>query len=191
LIIGGVWTARQAILRGIAVSWIVSDEIEPADAIAVLGGELDVRPVEAARLYKRGFATKILVSNTKGNLGEKLKAQLADADPNREVLLKMGVPSSAIIFFGSGLSNTYEETRALLAWAKATGARSVIVPTDFFTTRRLRWILSREFNATGIHFSVEAVPPRRYSINDWWQHEEGLITFRKEVVKYFYYRVRY
>ena len=191
LVFGGIWVAREPILRGIAAVWVVSDEIEPADAIVVLGGGLDVRPFAAANLYKSGFAPKILVANPKESATEIQKAVPADSELNREVLLKLGVPTSAIIFFGDGVSNTYEETRALLAWAKSTGAKSVIVPTDPFATRRLRWILSREFGATDIHFSVQAASPPRYTTNDWWKHEEGLITFQNEVIKYLYYRLKY
>jgi uncharacterized SAM-binding protein YcdF (DUF218 family) len=191
LVLGGMWLARLPILRGIAVLWIVSDEIEPADAIVVLGGGLDVRPFAAASLYERGFAALILVSNPKESSAEVQDAVPADSELNREVLLKLGVPASSIMLFGSGLSNTYEETRALVAWAKSTGAKSVIIPTDFFATRRLRWILGREFDGSGIRVSVQAVSPRRYSVNDWWLHEEGLITFRNEVLKYLYYRFKY
>ena len=187
----GMWMARQPILRGMAALWIVSDEIEPADAIVVLGGGLDVRPFAAASLYKRGFATQILISNPKESPAELLNVVPANSELNREVLLKLGVPASSIILFGSGSSNTYEETRALVAWAKSAEAKSIIIPTDFFATRRLRWILGREFASTGIHFSVQAVSPRRYSDNDWWLHKEGLITFRNEVLKYLYYRLKY
>lgn len=191
LALAGVWMARHSILRSAATLWIVSDEIKRADAIVVLGGGVDVRPFAAADLYKRGFATQILVSNPKQSSAEELKAVRPDSELNGEVLLRLGVPKSAIIFFGNDLSNTYDETRALLAWAKTTGAKSIIIPTDYFATRRLRWILGREFGNTGIQFRVLAVPPRRYSINDWWRHEEGLITFQNEVIKYLYYRFKY
>ena len=33
-----------------------------ADVVAVLGGGLEVRPFAAAELYKKGFVTKILIS---------------------------------------------------------------------------------------------------------------------------------
>ena len=26
---------------------------------------------------------------------------------------------------------------------------------------------------------------------DWWQHEEGVIAFQNEVIKYLYYRFKY
>jgi uncharacterized SAM-binding protein YcdF (DUF218 family) len=186
---GGSWVARETMLRGVATLWIVSDKIEPADAIVVLGGAPDVRPPAAAALYNNGFANQILISNT--SQSTVLKLEGLSTEVNREFLLKLRVPPSAISYFGHDLSSTYEETRALLAWAKSSGAKSVIVPTDLFSTRRLRWMLGREFSAAGIYFSVQAVSSPRYTANDWWIHQEGRITFRNELIKYLYYRLRY
>ena len=58
----GVWLGRAPLLRGAADLWIVSDPVTHADAVAVLGGGLDVRPFAAAELYKKGLVTKVLVS---------------------------------------------------------------------------------------------------------------------------------
>ena len=58
----GMWLERAMLLRGAADLWVVSDEITPADAVVVLGGGIEVRPVVAADLYARGLVHKILVS---------------------------------------------------------------------------------------------------------------------------------
>ena len=57
LAIGFTWQMREAILTHVAAWWVVSDELTHADAIAVLGGSIDVRPFAAADLYKRGLAS--------------------------------------------------------------------------------------------------------------------------------------
>jgi hypothetical protein len=62
LLAGGVWREHAALLRGAAELWIVSDPITPADAVVVLGGDLEVRPFIAAELYKQGLVPKVLVS---------------------------------------------------------------------------------------------------------------------------------
>ena len=59
----GAWLAREPLLRGAADLWIVSDEVTQADAVAVLGGSVEVRPFAAADLYHRGLVKKVLVSN--------------------------------------------------------------------------------------------------------------------------------
>jgi hypothetical protein len=47
----GVWIKRGVLLRGAADLWIVSDPITPADAVVVLGGEINTRPFEAANCW--------------------------------------------------------------------------------------------------------------------------------------------
>lgn len=185
------WAARTPILRESAVLWTVSDPLGPADAIAVLGGGVDLRPFLAADLYKKGLANKILVANVKLSPIEKLGIVPPHADLNREVLLKLGVPEEALIGFGSDVSSTFEESRALAVWAKDTGARTIIVPTELFPSRRQRWILNRELGPVGAHVIIDAHKPLEYDVGDWWQHEEGLIDFQNEVIKYLYYRLKY
>ena len=185
------WAARTPILRESAALWTVSDPLEPADAIAVLGGGVDLRPFLAADLYKKGLANKILVANVKLSPIEKLGIVPPHADLNREVLLKLGVPEEAIIGFGSDVSSTFEESRALAVWAKDTGAHTIIVPTELFPSRRQRWILNHELGPVGAHVIIDAHKPLEYDVDDWWQHEEGLIDFQNEVIKYVYYRLKY
>src|SRR5689334_20408445 len=55
------WWWRAPLLRGVAHLWIVADAPAKADAIVILGGGLDSRPTEAARLFHAGYAPRILV----------------------------------------------------------------------------------------------------------------------------------
>jgi uncharacterized SAM-binding protein YcdF (DUF218 family) len=191
LILFIAWAARTSILRESAVLWTVSDPLERADAIAVLGGGVDLRPFLAADLYKKGLAHKILVANVKLSPIEKLGIVPRHTDLNREVLLKLGVPQEAIVGFGSDVSSTFDESRALAVWAKDTRAHTIIVPTELFPSRRQRWILNYELGPIGARAIIDAHKPLEYDIDDWWQHEEGLIDFQNEVIKYLYYRLRY
>src|SRR5262249_46758125 len=60
---GSIWLEREPLLRGAADLWIVSDRVSGhADAVAVLGGGLETRPLAAAELFKNGVVSKILVS---------------------------------------------------------------------------------------------------------------------------------
>jgi hypothetical protein len=108
----------------------------------------------------------------------------------RQLLLKLGVPAEAIVEFGDEASSTYEEAHAVLDWAKSSGAKSVIIPTDLFPTRRVRWIFRHEAPA-GVRIIVHAIKPRAYGVEDWWKDEGGLIDFQNEVIKFIYYRLNY
>src|SRR5262249_18687311 len=148
-----------------------------------LGGRTDVRPSAAGDLYKRGFASQILIAKT-------MRDPLDTTLP-RQLLLKLGVPTEAIVEFGDKLSSTYEEARAVLEWAKSSGAKSVIIPTELFPSRRVRWTFRREVAPAGIRIIVRAIKPPGYGVENWWKEKSGLIDFRNEVIKFAYYRLRY
>jgi pimeloyl-ACP methyl ester carboxylesterase len=75
-----VWTVRQTILSSIAHWWSVSDQLEPSDAVAVLGGRGGTRVNAAALLYRQGLVRKIVVSS-------------AGFEANRDTLIEPGVPA--------------------------------------------------------------------------------------------------
>jgi hypothetical protein len=70
------------------------------------------------------------------------------------VLLKLGVPEGAIETFGDELSNTYDEAVALREWAGKSHARTIIVPTEIFSSRRIRSLLERELAGAGTQVEV-------------------------------------
>jgi uncharacterized SAM-binding protein YcdF (DUF218 family) len=185
------WHARDEILRGVARAWMVSDPVVPADAVAVLGGGLETRPFAAADLYKRGITKRIVLAAVRPSPTEKLAILPSHVELNRTVLLKLDVPPDAIRTFGSDVSNTFEEARALVQWGKANGAKDIIVPTEIFSSRRVRWILDKEAAGTGVHVHVLALTPLEYRVDDWWRHSENVVTFQNEIIKYLYYRMRY
>jgi uncharacterized SAM-binding protein YcdF (DUF218 family) len=184
------WTARAPLLRSAAEAWIAGDDPEPADAVAVLGGGLDTRPFAAADYYRRALVKKVLISNVGADPAERLGVLSSHVEYNRRVLLKLGVPESAIEPVGENLANTYQEVRALRDWATRTKARSIIVPTEVFSTRRVRWTLHRVLGGTVV-IRVTALAPYGYDRDNWWQHEAGVIAFQNEVIKYLYYRMKY
>src|SRR5205823_3443518 len=133
---------------------------------------------------------KVLVSNGHEGRAERLGVLLSHAAANRAVLLKLGVPAEAIETFGADLSNTQQEVVALHAWAVSNGAQAIIVPTEIFAARRVRWMLHRVFG-DGTVVRVPAIEPAEHHGYDWWRDETGLLRFQNEVLKYVYYRLKY
>jgi DUF218 domain len=170
----------------------VSDPITPADAVVVLGGGIDDRPFVAADLYAKGLVKKVLLSKMRDPPSVKVGALRSDTEQNREVLLRLGVPDSAIETFGNVNKNTREEALALKDWTDRNVASALIIPTGIFETRRVRWTFRREFAGTGVRIEVLSVdPPGLYTRADWWKVADGLISFQNEVLKYLYYRLKY
>lgn len=186
----GAWASRQWLLLSAADLWIVSDPVGPADAVAVFGGGIVDRPFAAAQYYRQGLVKEILVSNARESPAEKLGVEISDVAATEAVLQKLGTPPTAIDTFGNALANTHQEALALHAWAERHNLRRIIVPTEIFSTRRVRWMLRRVFGGAFV-VRVVALDPPQYSRDDWWRHEEGVVAFNNEIIKYVYYRFKY
>jgi len=187
----GAWLAREPLLRGAADLWIVSDEATHADAVVVLGGEIDIRPFAAAELYRIGLVDKVLVSNNREDRAASIGAVQGHTEANRQVLLKLGVPENAIETFGQANKNTRDEAVALREWTEHHPASIVIIPTEVFAARRVRWTFQRQLAGRAIRIEVPSFEPSEYTRAAWWKSPEGLITFQNEVLKYIYYRLMY
>ncbi len=171
--------------RTAAESWIVSDAVGSADAVAILGGDPGLRSVAAAEYYQKGLVRRVLISA--GHSLVYLKP-----DVSRQVAaVRLGVPESAIDVFGTNPLNTYLEAVALKKWALENGADCIIVPTEIFSARRVRWIFGRKLAEIGTRVLVPAVNTEFYGRNNYWESDQALHSFRTEVLKYFYYRLKY
>ncbi len=237
---------RSPILCFVAKTWIINEPLGKADIIVVLGGGLETRPFAAAKLYREGYAPRVLIARPKSSPTDDLGLTTRETDITRQILLKEGVPDTAIVEFGNDVRSTYDEALALRAWvlqepsAKASVVSgpvvsspvvsspvvssplvsgpllssplvsgplvsgplvsspllssplvSVIIPTDIFHTRRVRWLFRKQLKSTGAQVTVDAVPVREYTQTNWWRHEQGLVAFQNEVLKSIYYHVKY
>ena len=182
---------RAPLLTRLAEAWVVNEPVTKADAIVVLGGGLENRPFAAAKLFHDGVAPQVLYMDVKLNPAEELGVALPEREQTRRILSSNGVPETAMTVIGSSVSSTYDESRAVQTWVEQTGAKSIVIPTGPFHTRRVRWIFGKELRNTKAEIHVVPIKPLRYEISDWWRHEEGLIAFQNEVIKYAYYRLKY
>jgi uncharacterized SAM-binding protein YcdF (DUF218 family) len=182
---------RAPLLTGLAKTWVVDDPLTKADAIVVLGGHADLRAPEAARLYQAGIAPLILYMDVKLSPSAQIGIVPSEREQTRRLLLTNSVPETAMMAIGDGVTNTYEESQAVRAWLEKSHASSIIIATDLAHTRRVRWLFRKQLKGSGAQIHVHAVQPVEYSVANWWKHEEGLIAFQNELIKYLYYRGRH
>ena len=182
---------RVPLLTGAAQAWIVDEPLQKADAIVVLGGGMETRPFEAAKLYHAGLAPKILLLNTRLSPTEELGITKTHTQIANEILLKNGVPKTSIVTIGEGVASTHDESIAVREWVLNNRPKRLIIPTDLFHTRRVHWLFGRVVKTNEVTISIKAINPREYAASNWWRHEEGLISFQNEVLKYAYYRQKY
>ncbi|AMN43751.1 hypothetical protein RHPLAN_53340 [Rhodoplanes sp. Z2-YC6860] len=191
LLSGGAIVGRETILQTAAKLWIVSDPIGTADVAVVLGGGLDVRPFEAADLYRKGLVRKVLVSQVDDDRAARIGASPGHTEANRRVLLLEGVPAEAIETFGVSNTSTQDEALALKRWVDRHEVTKISIPTEIFSARRVRWTMKRALTGTAARVSVLSFDPPQYTRRDWWKSSSGAFAFPSEVVKYFVYRLRY
>jgi uncharacterized SAM-binding protein YcdF (DUF218 family) len=182
---------RAPLLGAVGRAWIVNDATTNADAIVILGGGVENRPLAAAKLYRAGVARRILYMNVRPSPAEEMGMAPSEAALTRRILLSNGVPENAMTPIGSNVASTFDESRAVKAWLEKSGAKTIMIPTDVFHTRRVRWIFGQELK--DLHERVYVVPVEspRYQSSNWWQHEDGVMAFETEVFKYAFYRVHY
>lgn len=191
LVVVLLWSFRQPLLQGFMEAWAVDEPLQKADAIVVLGGGLDVRPFAAAELYKQGYAPQVLVAIPPVKRAESMGLVQSHGAHNRAVLLHEGVPETAIVSLGTDLKNTCQEALALREWLKTSQVKRIIIPTEAMHTRRVRWLFDKILADQGVEIIVTRLESPEYNASNWWMSETGLIAVQNEVMKYFYYRLKY
>lgn len=112
LCLGAYWFSPQVLC--------VDSGAVKADVIVVLGGDMSTRPDYAAALFRQGCAPDIVVSG---------------AEAYREILLKDGVPDSAI-HLETESRNTMENAQFTIPILKRMEAKRVIIVTSWYHSRR-------------------------------------------------------
>src|ERR1019366_10538535 len=116
---------RAPLLRGLAEAWIVNEPPVNANAIVVLGGGTETRPLEAARLYRQNYAHKIFIMNVRLSSSAQLGITLPEKDLTRQIILKLGVPASDVVDLGAGVATTFDESVAVRDWTQTNATKSL------------------------------------------------------------------
>jgi uncharacterized SAM-binding protein YcdF (DUF218 family) len=191
LLLALAYILRAPLLTAFARAWIVDEKPVPADAIVVLGGGLECRPYAAAKLFKEGYAPKILIMDVAMSPTEQAGLKEPERDLTRKILQQQGVPDTAVEPVGRSVRNTFQESLGVRDWALAHNVKRLLITTDIFHTRRVKWLFGKQFKRNGIDLRVVAVQPWDYQSTNWWQIEPGLVAFQNEWVKLPYYWFKY
>lgn len=164
----------------IAGHLVVSDGLEPADAVVSLRGSSDqerTRMDEAARVVEKRYAPVLLVSVDSEPFYNQPVPRLVEA-----YLKKKKFPAKKLRFCENHADNTQEEARFLLACLQDLGAKDAIVVTSEFHTRRTRSIFRRVFAASGIAVRIHPAYDAEYWDPHWWRRRRWAKTFFTEAM---------
>lgn len=171
------------LLRVMGSFLVVEHRLRPAAAIVVLGGQPPFREIEAARLFTQGWAPKVIVIRAalweEQEALSKLGVRVPEGwETGRDVLLKKGVPFSAIIVSESRAEGTLEELK-LAFKAIDPGSKPVILVSSKYHARRvsLTWNYVSRGESASIVRAAEGDPfdPLR-----WWGERRFILSVVRE-----------
>lgn len=172
-------------VRGLGRWLIVEDPLKPARAIVVLGGGFPFRAMEAASIYKQGWAPEVWLTRPLAPAEEAALARLGlhlegEETSNQLVLERLGVPSDAIRLLGGGAQNTVDEVRRVASELREIDGDRLILVTSKPHSRRVRaiWraVVRRPFHAA-VRYPVDDP----YDPGHWWRHTSDALAVSREI----------
>jgi uncharacterized SAM-binding protein YcdF (DUF218 family) len=187
LILGGIFIvlAGAATLFFTVGEWlVVEDKLAHADVVVVLSGRLPERAVEAARVYKAGYADQVWISPPVSPVND-LKAMnisyLGEDFYNEKVLIAQGVPPDAIHILDHPDANTEAEVRQTAEDLRNMDFHSVIMVTSKPHTRRVRTIW-RKLVGSEPRMIAHFAPDDPYDGSHWWRHTRDALDVTRETL---------
>ena len=163
---------------------VVEDPLEKARAIVVLSGAMPVRAVEAAKLYREGYAPEIWLTHSvepAATLGEMGISFAGEDYYNARVLMHEGVPAGTIRVLDPPIVNTADEVNAIAVALAKEKDRTAIIVTTKAHTRRVRLLWQRLGSGRGSAIvrasSADSFDPWR-----WWRTTSDALEVVREVL---------
>ncbi len=174
--------AHGPLLKGIAAALLVEDPLQPATAIIVLGGHLPFRAMEAAELYRAGWAPRVVI--VRGAWREEHHALQAlgvalreEWELTRDVLTRLGVPAPRVLVTPEVAHDTLEEL-AIAARALEPGTPVILVTSKVHARRvRLTWAHVTGGRSRGIVRPARSDP---FDPNRWWRERRFALAVVRE-----------
>lgn len=173
-------------LLGAAGRFLVEDDPpRHADAIVVLTGSYPDRILEAATLYREGWAPHIILCREPENAGFRRLRELGVRVPrlfelNRSVAEQLGVPPASISVLERPAGSTYTEAEVVLEDVIARGWRSILLVTSKYHSHRAGMIY--RFLADGrVDVIVRPARDDDFQPDGWWRDRPST---RRVIIEY-------
>jgi len=172
-------------LNGLAHWLVVADPLEPARAVVVLTGHMPFRAMEAASIYRQGWAPEVWVTQAVRSPEEEALARLGlqivrEEIYTRRVLEYLGVAPAATRLLSEPAQNTFQEVRLINRELERVHGDRVILVTSKSHSRRVRatWRALIGNSRFAIIRYAEEDP---YQPDRWWRHTGDALAVSREV----------
>ena len=176
--------AAAVFFFGVGRWLVVEDPLAHADAIVVLSGRLPERAIEAARVYKAGYADQVWISppiSPADDLKAMKISYLGEDFYNEKVLMAQGVPPDAIRVLEHPDANTEAEVRQISEDLHNLDFHSVIIVTSKAHTRRVRTIW-RKLVGSEPRMMVHYARDDSFDGAHWWLHTRDALDVVRETL---------
>ena len=164
-------------LVGIGATLIVSDPIQPVDAVVVLSGGDGDRLALAIEMHDQRIAPKLVITDTTEEANELLVGEAQ----------RGGFAPEDIILTTIQVRNTVDEARAVRELVKNNDWRAVMVVTDPFHSLRTRVVFRRELRQLDVEVMVRPVVGHWFRSTTWFFYPQGWVFVINEIFKFFTY----
>lgn len=187
---------RAPLLAWVGRQLVDVDDPAPSDAIVVLAGGDPERELEAADLYRAGYAPLILITREPEEpIIEALRARGIQAasrlDRRLGYFSAFKVPDAAIIVLQPEVTSTMQEAEAIAVWTRARRATSLVIVTSAYHTARARFALMHALRGNGVTVRLRAAAAEPYEPSHLWQRRVQLRNSLFESQKLVFYHLRY
>jgi uncharacterized SAM-binding protein YcdF (DUF218 family) len=165
--------------------WLVQeDSLEKASAIAVLSGAMPERALEAANIYRSGYASEVWI--TQSTQPKQAMQTLGipfdgEEEYSRRILVHEGVPQNVIHVLSPTIVNTANEMDAIADSLKRANGTVVIVVTSKAHTRRVHALWNRMESGRG-RIIVRAAATDSFDPGRWWRSTHDALDVVREVL---------
>jgi uncharacterized SAM-binding protein YcdF (DUF218 family) len=163
---------------------VVENPLQKASAIAILSGRMPSRALEAARVYKQGYAPHVWLtrSTEPGATLERLSIPFVGEDAyNKQILIHEGVPEGAIQVLEPPIVNTADEMKTIGEALRKENRRTVIIVTSPVHTRRVRALWKRLAAQDGTAV-IHGVSDDSFDPRHWWRTTNDALDVVREVL---------
>jgi uncharacterized SAM-binding protein YcdF (DUF218 family) len=174
---------------------VLDEEPVPSDAVVVLctGVEYYPRLIEAAELFRKGFARKVVINgNRKTDVLRSLEEKGFQRccpwyEESLRILLMFGVPKDQVICISAeDAYDTVSEAEIVGTEILQKEFTKIIITTSKFHTRRARFIWNKRFGDTLSICSVSAKTDP-YDPKGWWKEGRQIRWVLAEYGAWIYY----
>jgi len=181
---GAVLFLALVIFLGVGRWLMVEDPLGKAKAIVVLSGAMPVRAIEAAELYREGYAPEVWLTHSRepAETLEEMGVPFAGEEHyNALVLIHEGVPAEAIHVLEPPIVNTADEIKVAASALAAAKGDAVILVTTKVHTRRVRLLWRRLASGQG-RAIVRAASGDSFDPRHWWRNTSDALDVVREVL---------